>query len=86
MKNDIRGAIINYLEKYCKERDVQFVWAQEKRIDGVLTVNFKKNGNSYTHRFTHIDIDNMSSVNGTTAIGRAVAPVLKEIDGLVKRT
>ncbi len=80
MKNDIRGAIINYLEKYCQERDVQFVWAQERRPDGVLTVNFKKNGKSYTHRFTHIDISNMAGL-----IEEALTPVLKEIDELVKR-
>lgn len=73
----MRTQIIDFLEEFCKVRDVHFVWSQERRPDGTLTVYFKRNGNSFSHRFTNDYI-----LGGGTEVYKIVEPILERIEKL----
>lgn len=55
MSKDIRTEIVDILENYCKKHDLAFSWVIEKRVDGSLIVNFKRQDH-FTYRITGSEI------------------------------
>ena len=80
-KNDTRTGVIDLLDVFAKEYGLKFVWSIERRPDGCMTVQFKKDdGQGLTYRITAREIE---AANGNSvAIAMNITDMVRHKFGM----
>ena len=78
MSKDVRNVIVDILEKYCREKDIKFLWSMERSPEGALTIHCKKGNTSFNYRISYVEIE-----AARFDVGVVIEAIVRKIDELL---